>query len=44
MTARRYIYRRSRAQIAHTIRHAMKRRAERERAAAAAISTTNETA
>lgn len=44
MTARRYIYRRSRAEIARTIRHALKRRAERERAAAAALSTTNKTA
>ncbi|EPQ6907741.1 hypothetical protein AAIG28_02235 [Citrobacter freundii] len=39
MTARRYIYRRSRAEIARTIRLAMKRREERQRAAAAATNT-----
>ncbi|HIH5392103.1 TPA: hypothetical protein ACYSFR_001391 [Citrobacter freundii] len=43
MTARRYIYRRSRAEIARTIRLAMKRREER-RAAAAAQNTVTEAA
>ncbi|MDT7289694.1 hypothetical protein [Citrobacter freundii] len=43
MTARRYIYRRSRAEIARTIRLAMKRREER-RTAAAAQNTVTEAA
>lgn len=43
MTVRRYIYRRSRAEIARTIRLAMKRREER-RAAAAVQNTVTEAA